>query len=58
MESLKFICPTTGHVIDSGVETDAKTLRTIAAEKLQMRCPRCGGIHRFPIKEGFVADAA
>ena len=58
MESLKFVCPTTGHVIDSGIETDAETLCKIEAEQAQMKCPRCGGVHRFPIKEGFVAKAA
>jgi RNase P subunit RPR2 len=58
MESLKFVCPITYRPIDTGIGIDAQTLRKIEAETLEIKCPCCGGIHRFPIKEGFFADAA
>jgi hypothetical protein len=58
MASLKFICPNTQHLIDSEVETDARTFHLIESERLQLKCPRCGATHSFQIKEGRPADAA
>jgi hypothetical protein len=57
MASLKFVCPNTRHLIDSGVETDAHAFHVIESQKLQIKCPRCGAVHCFPFKEGLAADA-
>ncbi len=58
MASLNFICPNTRHLIESGIETDARTFHVIESERLQLRCPRCGATHSFLIKEGRAANAA
>jgi hypothetical protein len=57
MASLKFICPNTQHLIDSGIETDTRAFHVIESQNLQMKCPRCGAIHCFPFKAGLAADA-
>ena len=56
MASLKFVCPNTQHLIDSGVETDACAFHVIESQKFQMKCPRCGAIHCFPFKDGLAGD--
>jgi len=57
MASLKFICPNTRHLIDSGIETDLRAFHVIESQNLQMKCPRCGAIHCFPFREGLATDA-
>ena len=54
MATLKFICPNTRRLIDSGFETDARTLHIIESERLQLKCLRCSAIHCFCVRE---ADA-
>lgn len=57
MTNLMFLCSNTRQLIDSGIETDVRTFHVIGSKKLQLKCPRCGAIHSFSIKEGLAATA-
>ena len=39
MEHLIFVCPTTGHEVDSGVESEIGTLLRIREQTIRAHCP-------------------
>jgi hypothetical protein len=58
MGTLVFACAKTGRIIDSGIDTDPRTLSTVQAVNIRIRCPHCGAEHEPRVKEGRIADAA
>jgi hypothetical protein len=58
MEHLIFLCPTTGHAIDSGVESEISTLLRIREQTVRALCPACGERHEWPVRDAFLARAA
>jgi hypothetical protein len=58
MGTLTFACPRTGKPIESGVETDAYTFRSIRNVVLRVRCQHCDGDHEFCTGEGALLPAA
>jgi endogenous inhibitor of DNA gyrase (YacG/DUF329 family) len=58
MEHLFFVCPTTGHEVDSGVESEISTLLRIRDETVRVLCPACGEWHEWPVRDAFLARAA
>jgi hypothetical protein len=58
MERLFFTCPATRRRIDSGVETDIGTLLRIKSETLRQRCPACGQIHEWVVRDAELPKAA
>ena len=55
MTILSLFCPTSGKPIDTGVETDASTYRSVRGCRIQIRCSECGELHDLPIKQGYLA---
>jgi predicted RNA-binding Zn-ribbon protein involved in translation (DUF1610 family) len=58
MERLLFVCPATGREVDVGIETEIGTLLRIKDETVSERCPACGQVHRWPVREAGLARAA
>jgi RNase P subunit RPR2 len=58
MECLTFKCPRTNRIIETGIVTNESTLVRLKGQMLSLRCPSCGQPHKFPIKSGFLAEAA
>jgi transcription elongation factor Elf1 len=58
MEHLIFICPRTGHQIDSGVESDIGTLLRIREQTVRVRCGVCSECHEWRVRDAFLARAA
>lgn len=58
MESLIFRCPSTGKPVDSGIETEIGTLLRIRRAMARSRCPACGEIHEWPVRDAYLAEAA
>jgi hypothetical protein len=58
LERLFFICPTTRHTVDVGIETEIGTLLRIKSETLRARCPACGQIHEWKVREAALSKAA
>jgi len=58
MERLFFVCPTTRRTIDVGVVTEIGTLLRIKSETLRTRCPACGNMHEWTVREAVLPKAA
>ena len=58
MERLFFTCPVTRRSIDSGVETEIGTLLQIKSKKVSVRCPACGQVHEWIVRDAELPKAA
>jgi transcription elongation factor Elf1 len=58
MERLFFTCPATGREIDVGVETEIGTLLRIKSKALRARCPACGQMHEWQVRDAVLPRAA
>jgi len=45
VDTLHFICPTSGRQVDTGIEVDPISFESLRAE--QLGCPECLEVHRF-----------
>ena len=57
LERLVFICPNTKRAIDVGVETEIGTLLRIKSETIFARCPACGEVHHWKVRDAALAKA-
>lgn len=58
MERLQFTCPTTRRTVDVGVVTEIGTLLRIKSEKVRARCPLCGGLHEWTVRDAVLPKKA
>ncbi len=58
MERLQFVCPTTQRTVDVGVVTEIGTLLRIKSERVRARCPACGHVHEWTVREAVLPNAA
>jgi len=58
MERLFFICPVSRRAVDVGIETEIGTLLRIKSETVRARCPACGQIHEWKVREAALPQAA
>jgi len=58
MERLHFNCPTTGEVVDVGIESELDTLLRIRNKRVLARCPRCGQRHEWRVGDAQLQQAA
>jgi hypothetical protein len=58
MERLYFTCPATRRPVDVGIETEIGTLLQIKTETLRARCPACGQMHEWKVREATLPKAA
>jgi uncharacterized Zn finger protein len=58
MERLEFECPTTGQDVDVGIESEIGTLLRIRMKKLLARCPACGEVHEWMVRDAHLKTAA
>jgi len=58
MERLQFVCPTTQRTVDVGVVTEIGTLLRIKSERVRARCPACGKVHEWTVREAVLPNAA
>ena len=58
MERLFFTCPTTRRSVDIGVETEIGTLLQIKSETVRARCPACGQVHEWIVRDADLPKAA
>ncbi|MGB9369153.1 MAG: hypothetical protein WCE79_24390 [Xanthobacteraceae bacterium] len=58
MERLFFTCPATRRSIDSGVTTEIGTLLKIKSAKVRVRCPACGQVHEWVVRDAELPKAA
>lgn len=57
LERLNFICPSTRRTVDVGVETEIGTLLRIKSETIRARCPACGQIHHWKVRDAALTNA-
>ena len=57
MSPLLFTCPATHQQASTGIETDARSLRSFWKATLKVECPHCGGVHDVPVRETYVNNA-
>jgi hypothetical protein len=57
MPSLFFTCPKTRQQADTGIMTDAESLRDTWSMTLNVNCPHCGHMHAFSVRETYIDDA-
>lgn len=58
MERLQFVCPTTRRIIDVGVVTEIGTLLRIKSERMRARCPACGQVHEWTVRDAVLPKKA
>jgi endogenous inhibitor of DNA gyrase (YacG/DUF329 family) len=58
MERLEFECPATGQEVDVGIESEIGTLLRIRMKKLRARCPACGQVHEWMVRDAHLKKAA
>jgi len=51
MPSLYFTCPNTRQQADTGIMTDAESLRDTWSMTLNVNCPHCGEVHAVSVRE-------
>ena len=57
MPSLFFTCPNTRQQADTGIMTDAESLRDTWSMTLNVNCPHCGQMHAVSVRETYIDDA-
>ena len=45
MAALKFLCPKTGDVVDTGFDLDATSFEDLPREIIRLSCPHCDEPH-------------
>jgi predicted RNA-binding Zn-ribbon protein involved in translation (DUF1610 family) len=58
MERLHFNCPNTGHAVDTGIESELDTLLRIRNKRVRVRCPQCGELHEWRVRDAQLEQAA
>jgi hypothetical protein len=58
MERLIFICPQTRNGVDLGIESEIGTLLRIRSQMVRAKCPSCGQMHEWPVRDAWLATAA
>jgi hypothetical protein len=56
MNALMFECPTTGHLIDTGIEINYASLRKVQPVTVRLFCPRCGCPHEWKLSDGLIKE--
>ena len=54
MGQLLFTCPTTKQRAPTGIETDAQSLPPSWSARINVNCPRCGGLHELAMRETYI----
>ena len=47
-------CPKTGAKVSTGLGVDRYTFETLPEVPAEMRCARCGGVHRWTVSEAWL----
>jgi len=45
MDTLVFVCPSTGHEVSSGIEIDRSSFKSLPRTKTAISCPHCRENH-------------
>jgi len=45
MAVLKFMCPVTGHHVDTGLELDVQSFANLPRDRTELACPHCDQPH-------------
>lgn len=56
MGTLVFLCPSTGHTVFTGIETDAVSFRDIPRVTTYLSCPHCPAPHRMLDVQAWLGD--
>ena len=56
MGALVTICPETGKPIETGIDTDQKSMELTPQFATEFDCPHCGGKHRVAKRDFFVCE--
>jgi hypothetical protein len=57
MPLLMFACPSTGVKFTSGINTDERSLASVAQLPVTLQCPLCGNTHRLTARSGSFEEA-
>jgi hypothetical protein len=49
-------CPNTSALINTGVETDARSLAAAWRSALRLNCPHCNEVHEIRVREAYLHD--
>jgi hypothetical protein len=58
MERLHFICPNTRRDVDVGIDSELDTLLRIRNKRVLARCPVCGDLHDWEVRDAQLLQAA
>jgi endogenous inhibitor of DNA gyrase (YacG/DUF329 family) len=58
MERLEFECPTTGRLVDIGIESEITSLLRMRNKRVRARCAACGQWHQWLVRDAQLARAA
>jgi hypothetical protein len=57
MSALMFECPSTRHLVETGIEIDYSRLRKVQPVTVHIFCPRCKRPHQWKLSEGLIRDS-
>ena len=55
MPHLKFICPVTGNLVDTGMNIDEESFAALS-DATEFSCPHCSQLHRFNEVQGWLGE--
>jgi hypothetical protein len=54
MRELSIVCPKTRKRFLTGIHTDAGTIAKVWFAPVNSRCPHCGRIHAFEVRDAYI----
>ncbi len=56
MAVLKFLCPTSGNEVDTGLDLDARTFAGLLRDHTKLSCPHCPNPHLLATVQAWLGE--
>jgi hypothetical protein len=56
MAVLKFLCPTSGNEVDTGLDLDARTFAGLLRDRTKLSCPHCPNPHLLATVQAWLGE--
>lgn len=56
MAVLKFVCPTSGNLVDTGLDMDARSFAGLPRERTELSCPHCPDPHLLATVQAWLGE--
>ena len=56
MPPLRFLCPTTGHLVDTDIDLDVESFAALPSDVTTLTCPHCSQPHLLAGVQAWLGD--